>query len=186
MAILVWLTQTKTGDLDELHLTNLNHLLFSEIAHRGTSFLAKNQPFYAQDFVRFFFRERSAKQFFDCKSCLFLVQETQRKRPLLPESPYLLIDEAHHLPDIAEKVNDRRLSIVYFFKQIQQFNESDHLFDRIKAYLPENHEVQRWLEIYQEELNALNEAQIFLAEGLNQFAAKQTNGQYPEEMIVTL
>ena len=62
----------------------------------------------------------------------FLVQETQRKRPLLPESPYLLIDEAHHLPDIAEKVNDRRLSIAYFFKQIQQFNESDHLFDRIK------------------------------------------------------
>lgn len=184
MAILVWLTQTKTGDLDELHLTNLNHLLFSEIAHRGTSFLAKNQPFYAQDFVRFLERKIQQSNFLIVNHA-FLVQETQRKRPLLPESPYLLIDEAHHLPDVAEKVNDRRLSIAYFFKQIQQFNESDHLFDRIKAYLPENHEVQRWLEIYQEELNALNEAQIFLAEGLNQFAAKQTNGQYPEEMMVT-
>ena len=38
MAVLVWLTQTKTGDLDELHLTNLNHSFFADIAHRGIGF----------------------------------------------------------------------------------------------------------------------------------------------------
>ncbi len=53
MAVLVWLTQTKTGDLDELHLTNLNHSFFADIAHRGIGFLARNQSFYEQDFVRF-------------------------------------------------------------------------------------------------------------------------------------
>ena len=38
MAVLVWLTQTKTYDLDELHLTNLNHAFFADVAHRGTGF----------------------------------------------------------------------------------------------------------------------------------------------------
>lgn len=184
MAILVWLTQTKTGDLDELHLTNLNHPLFSEIAHRGTSFLAKNQPFYAQDFVRFLEKKVQQSNFLIVNHA-FLVQETQRKRPLLPASPYLLIDEAHHLPDIAEKVNDQRLSIAYFYKQIQQLIEPEQLFDRLKHYLPTNHEVHRWLEIYQDELHALCEAQLFLAEGLNQFAAKIKKDEYPEEMMIT-
>ena len=184
MAILVWLTQTKTGDLDELHLTNLNPPLFSEIAHRGTSFLAKNQPFYAQDFVRFLEKKVQQSNFLIVNHA-FLVQETQRKRPLLPASPYLLIDEAHHLPDIAEKVNDQRLSIAYFYKQIQQLIEPEQLFDRLKHYLPTNHEVHRWLEIYQDELHALCEAQLFLAEGLNQFAAKIKKDEYPEEMMIT-
>ncbi|OJG83017.1 exonuclease, DNA polymerase III, epsilon subunit [Enterococcus ratti] len=184
MAVLVWLTQTKTGDLDELHLTNLNHPFFSEIAHQGPAFLAKNQPFYEQDFVLFL--EKKIKQSnFLIVNHAFLVQETQRKRPLLPKSPYLLIDEAHHLPEIAEKVNDQRLSIFTFYKQIQQFEESGNLFDRIKKYLPKNHEVGRWLTIYQEELRALCEAQIILVEGLNQFAVKQKVQDYPEEVMIT-
>ncbi|MBF8808300.1 MAG: DEAD/DEAH box helicase family protein [Enterococcus lacertideformus] len=184
MAVLVWLTQTKTGDLDELHLTNLNHAFFSDIAHRGTSFLAKNQSFYEQDFVRFL-EEKAKQSNFLIVNHAFLVQETQRKKTLLPKSPYLLIDEAHHLPDIAEKVNDQCLSIASFYRQIQQFEEPDHLFVRIKKYLPKGHEVSHWLEVYREELRSLYESQIFLAEGLNQFATKQKIGEYPEEIMVS-
>ena len=184
MSVLVWLTQTTTGDLDELHLTNLNHAFFSEIAHRGTNFLARNQSFYEQDFVRFLERKVQQSNFLIVNHA-FLVQETQRKTPLLPKSPYLLIDEAHHLRDIAEKVNDQRLSIAQFYKQIQQFEDPERLFDRIQSYLPENHDMRRWLEIYRDELSAFCEAQIFLAEGLNEFAPKETHGEYPEEIMVT-
>ena len=77
MSVLVWLTQTTTGDLDELHLTNLNHAFFSEIAHRGTNFLARNQSFYEQDFVRFLERKSPAEQFFDCRTMLFSPRNTK-------------------------------------------------------------------------------------------------------------
>ncbi|WP_165003454.1 MULTISPECIES: helicase C-terminal domain-containing protein [unclassified Enterococcus] len=185
MAVLVWLTQTKTGDLDELHLTNLKHPFFSDIAHRGTAFLAKDQPFYEQDFVRYLKKKVEQSNFLIVNHA-FLVQETQRKEPLLPASPYLLIDEAHHLPEIAEKVNDRRLSISYFYKHIQQLGEANQLFDRIESYLTTDHEASRWLKIYQEELTALCESLIRLSEGLNDLKQQEVPaGQYPEEMMIT-
>ena len=115
MAVLVWLTQTKTGDLDELHLTNLNHVFFEDIAHRGTAFLSRKQGFYEQDFIRFLEKKIQQSNFLIVNHA-FLVQETQRKKPLLPESPYLLIDEAHHLPEIAQTVTYQRVSLAYFNK----------------------------------------------------------------------
>ncbi len=56
MGILVWLTKTETGDFDELNLVRLDHPLFTDIRHRGVDFLAKDQPFYEQDFVRHLYR----------------------------------------------------------------------------------------------------------------------------------
>lgn len=183
MTVLVWLTQTKTGDLDELHLTNLNHAFFTDVSHRGLDFLAKKQAFYEQDFIRFLHRQIKQSNFLIVNHA-FLVQETQRKTPLLPESPYLLIDEAHHLPEIAEKVNDQRFSLSYFNKEVQLFEEPDRLFDRFKGYLPANHEGQRWLDIYKEELSALREAQLCLAEGLLEIVPQQKRQSYPEEVMI--
>ena len=96
----------------------------------------------------------------------------------------MLIDEVHHLPEIAEKVNDKRLSINYFHKQIQQLEEPNQLFDRIQSYLPKEHEALRWLSIYQEELSALRSTDC-MAEGLSLVSGKQPNGQYPEEVMMT-
>ncbi|HFP7983742.1 TPA: DNA polymerase III subunit epsilon, partial [Enterococcus faecium] len=74
----------------------------------------------------------------------------------------------------------------YFHKQIQQLEEPNQLFDRIQSYLPKEHEALRWLSIYREELSALCEAQICMAEGLMSLVSgKQPNGQYPEEVMMT-
>ena len=51
MGLLVWLTKTETGDFDELNLVRLDHPLFWKSVIEG-GFLAKNQSFYEQDFVR--------------------------------------------------------------------------------------------------------------------------------------
>ena len=184
MAVLVWLTQTKTGDLDELHLTNLNHVFFEDIAHRGTAFLSRKQGFYEQDFIRFLEKKIQQSNFLIVNHA-FLVQETQRKKPLLPESPYLLIDEAHHLPEIAEKVTDQRVSLAYFNKEVQLVEEPDRLFDRFKDYLASDHESLRLFSIYKEELTALREAQLYLAEGLMEIISQQNSRAYPEEVMIT-
>ena len=55
----------------------------------------------------------------------FLAQESLRKQPLLPESPWLIIDEAHHLPDIASRMASERVNSV-ILKQVTHFIEKSN------------------------------------------------------------
>ena len=57
MGVLVWLLETETGDLDELQLTNLNHLFWKEVTSR-LDFLSKNE-LYEVDFLRHLYKSRS-------------------------------------------------------------------------------------------------------------------------------
>ncbi|WP_318766253.1 exonuclease domain-containing protein [Lactiplantibacillus carotarum] len=50
LRVLVWLTMTTTGDLDELHLTTYQAPYFSEIAHHGVASLKADDPFFKEDF----------------------------------------------------------------------------------------------------------------------------------------
>ncbi len=184
MAVLVWLTQTTTGDLDELQLTNLNHVFFNDVYHRGTDFLSAKLPFYEQDFLRHLLRQMKQSNFLIVNHAL-LVQETLREKPLLPKSRFLLIDEAHHLPDIAEKINDRRLNLGQFKKQIDQLNEPGQLFERFSEYLKEDSECLRYLAIYRQELSALIEAQLIIARELNHLAEAFAAKSASEECLVT-
>ncbi len=49
---IVWLLQTKTGDLDELRLTTRQDPLFANIEHTGFDSLEPTSPFYRVDYLR--------------------------------------------------------------------------------------------------------------------------------------
>jgi ATP-dependent DNA helicase DinG len=100
MAVLVWLTQTTTGDFSELHMTNLKHQFWQDVGHRGSGYLKKESPLYDYDFWELL-QERVAQSNLIIVNHAFLVQEDHRQFPLLPKAGFLLIDEAHHLPEIA-------------------------------------------------------------------------------------
>ncbi len=51
MKLLVWLTQTTTGDLDELHLTTYRAPLFAEIRHSGDVGTPFINPFIRSIFI---------------------------------------------------------------------------------------------------------------------------------------
>jgi len=153
MGILVWLTQTMTGDLDELNLIRLDHLLFQEISHRGIAYLSDQQPFYQEDFLRHL-QKRMAQSNVLIINHAFLAQETQRAQPLLPKSRYLLIDEAHHLPETMEKVSKHYLDTPAFQRRVNQFYDDDQLFGQIETMLEDQTESLRLFHLYQEELQA--------------------------------
>ena len=111
MGVLVWLLETETGDLDELQLTNLNHLFWKEVTHRGLDFLSKKDELYEVDFLRHLYKKVAQSNVLIVNHA-FLAQESLRKQPLLPESPWLIIDEAHHLPDIASRMASERVNSV--------------------------------------------------------------------------
>ncbi|MGX7162275.1 helicase C-terminal domain-containing protein [Enterococcus massiliensis] len=177
-AVLVWLTQTTTGDFDELNLISLNHLLFKEIHHRGVSHLSVTDEFYEQDFLRYLHQRMKESNFLIVNHAL-LAQESLRENPLLPRSPYLVIDEAHHLPDICERVASQSVNFAVFHRKAQQLLEPIGLFARLEELLEDQSECLRLLAIYQEEIRFLVESQELFLEALSEQVS------FEKETIIT-
>lgn len=156
MGILVWLLETETGDLDELQLTTFNHIFWQDIAHRGLAFLTKDHSLYEEDFVRFLHKRMKQSNVLIVNHA-FLAQETLREVPILPKSRYLIIDEAHHLPDIAGKIATRQLNYAAFKKQARSYLEEEQLFDQVQKLVMDTSETKHFLHIYCQALRTLLE-----------------------------
>lgn len=106
MRILVWLSQTETGDLDELQLTVQQLPLFDEIIHHGVESLNPESPYYNFDFMR---RRaeliRSAD--FVVTNHAYLVHHIQE----LGKNKTLIIDEAQQLIPIVLQKNNEELDL---------------------------------------------------------------------------
>ncbi|WP_412990351.1 helicase C-terminal domain-containing protein [Pediococcus siamensis] len=92
MKLLVWLTMTKTGDLDELHINNHKIPLLNEVRHQGMTSLDTANPFYEVDFYKRVIQKAHISQIvvtnhaFLARHADLLGNKAQR--------PYLVIDEA--------------------------------------------------------------------------------------------
>jgi ATP-dependent DNA helicase DinG len=157
MGILVWLTKTETGDFDELNLVRLDHPLFLEIRHRGVDFLAKNQPFYTEDFVRHLYKKVAQSNVLIVNHA-FLMQENRRQTPLLPMSDFLLIDEAQHLPEVAERYAQYSFDSSYFKRQFLQVNE-EGLFVDIKEIVASEFDLSHLFSLYVDALKLIIDTQ---------------------------
>lgn len=173
MRLLVWLTQTQTGDFGELNLTSLNHLLFDEIKHRGVSYLSKEHAFYQEDFL-VHLDKKIAQSNFLIVNHAFLAQETRREAPFLPTSHTLVIDEAHHLPEIMEQVTNQFFDTEVFQRQLRHYRDEGQLFDQLDLMLAEDVEVLQQFALYQMVLMEISEVQeeIF-AEWLLRYPVKK-------------
>ncbi|WP_207694850.1 ATP-dependent DNA helicase DinG [Enterococcus sp. DIV0212c] len=183
MGVLVWLVETKTGDLDELQLTNFNHVFWRDVAHRGIDFLSEQDPLYQEDFVRFLYKKVKQSNVLIVNHA-FLAQETLREVPLLPKSSYLIIDEAHHLPDIAGKIANRQFNYASFKKQASLYLEEDQLFDQVNQIFESETQVQRLLRIYSKALNDLVEEFSDLFYEINQLF-KNVKQRTAEAVLLT-
>ncbi|WEV50289.1 exonuclease domain-containing protein [Lactobacillus sp. ESL0731] len=94
MRILVWLTQTKTGDLDELQLTNYRAPLFTQVTHPGDARVGSN--FAAVDFWNLA-RQRQEQADILVTNHAYLANHYNDS--IWGQNPYLVIDEAHRFVD---------------------------------------------------------------------------------------
>ena len=183
MRILVWLLETVTGDLDELQLTSYTDSFWKEVTHRGIQFLVPNDNLYEEDFVVFLYRKIEQSNVLIVNHA-FLVQETVRDIPLLPESSYLIIDEAHHLPDICNRLFHYQMNLLSLKKQVQQFSEERQLSDQIKELFKEQVPEKKLLRIYRKASEDLIEDLSDLFFELNEMMSE--NNQFQKnELIVT-
>ena len=171
MQILVWLTETKTGDLDELNLTNYNAPLFAQIQHPGDARVGSR---FAE--VDFWNLARRRQEEADILVTNHAYLANHYMDTIWGQNPYLVIDEAHRFTDnvISSRNDSLRFealwgvlshlrNLLYFSDEgvENQFNDNVQLNFLLKKLDPEIldlihliNELQK--ELYVQHSNAVN------------------------------
>ncbi|MDO4912255.1 MAG: exonuclease domain-containing protein [Lactobacillus sp.] len=98
MQLLVWLTETETGDLDELELTNFQNPLFKKVIHPGD---ARVGSLFSD--VDFWNLARLRQEQADILVTNHAYLASHYQETIWGAHPYLVVDEAHRLRDAFEK-----------------------------------------------------------------------------------
>lgn len=115
MKLLTWLIETETGDLDELNLTNYNHLFWNKIRHRGWLSKPEDDQWHDEDFyLHAQHKIKHASVIITNHS--FLCHDLNRKEKELSTIGKLIVDEAQHLPDVAMEAS----SEIFGYYRMQQ------------------------------------------------------------------
>lgn len=99
MRLIVWLLQTRTGDLDELRLTTRQDPLFANIEHTGFDSLEPTSPFYRVDYLRLNEIAKENASFIITNHAYLLTHVADFKGNDLE----LIVDEAQNLPAAVAK-----------------------------------------------------------------------------------
>ncbi|WP_265459138.1 helicase C-terminal domain-containing protein [Enterococcus sp. HY326] len=187
MAVLVWLTETATGDFEELQMTNLNHAFWEDVAHQGLNYLAESQELYQEDFLLHLHRKMAQSNFLIVNHA-YLSYESLRNYFQLPKSSYLLIDEAHHLGDDLEKASQQRLSLGSFQKKAHHQLAEGQFFDELQKLIaksPSFAEADRDVfQLYRQSVEDLLEEQQDFAKELLRLV-KRPQQRFAVEEVIT-
>ncbi|MDZ5711985.1 ATP-dependent DNA helicase DinG [Jeotgalibacillus haloalkalitolerans] len=98
MQLLTWLTETETGDIDELNLSGGSLLYWNRIRHSGW-YLDKNQdPWAERDFYSYSLKKAEQADIVITNHAMLAVDKL-KDTGTFPRYDHLMIDEAHHLEE---------------------------------------------------------------------------------------
>lgn len=155
MRILVWLTETTTGDLDEIQIGNPATFFRQQICYDGRE---RDNDFGAFDFYQ---RQLQSLKTADMiiVNHAYLIQHASE----LETKPYLIVDEAQHLAQNVLNVSRHQFSFASALKRINQ----------VQSMLLNNHgrdifDIFSGLAVNDEALKKISGASQGIAESLNQ------------------
>lgn len=171
LRLLVWLTVTTTGDLDELHFKNEPPYL-DAVAHQGLESLTETDPFYEDDFLHRLYQRLSSTRFIIVNHA-FLIQHAESLGENL-HRPFLVVDEAQHLSDYALKTQRQKFdfqvsltAVRHLLSQLDPESQYGVLQTMVDTPLADDlNLIGRWAVEFQNQLGALSDHLI------SQFNAK--------------
>lgn len=124
MQILVWLTETETGDRDELHLSASGEMFWHKIKY-DTSESSLINEWKDREFYQ---RMKKRAQFADLiiTNHSFLLTDLLSEKGILPEFDYLIIDEGHHFEKTGRKLLGQRMDYAhmrYFLQHMGTYEQ---------------------------------------------------------------
>lgn len=135
--ILLWLEETKNGDLDELNLQNKEVLIYDQICSDPDG-LHHPQTATGQDFLEQA-RARAEDADLVIVNHALLTQDSLMENSILPDADVLIVDEAHHL----EKTLTDAQTVI--FGENRPYKLWENLFEAgFKHINPEQFFPERW------------------------------------------
>ncbi|WP_210365446.1 ATP-dependent DNA helicase DinG [Bacillus sp. REN3] len=141
MQILVWLTQTETGDADELNLSSGGMLFWNKIKNDHSLFL-KTKPWKEFDFYRRAIEKARLADLLITNHAMLLTDLVSGKQAL-PDYEYVILDEGHQFEKAAGKHFGQSIDFMtlrLLLNQLGQF-EQQQLFYKLETML-DNHSSQ--------------------------------------------
>lgn len=118
MKILVWLTITTTGDLNELHLTNYNNPLFTIIRHRGEN---KENTLFAEDDFWKYQQNKYHEALILVTNQAYLARNLDST--IWGQNSYLVIDEANHFADNLREVASPTIDFLRLNEYVKKLSD---------------------------------------------------------------
>jgi ATP-dependent DNA helicase DinG len=135
MQILVWLTETNTGDRDELNLSSGGNIFWNKIKNEQTIF-AMNKLWQEKDF---YLRAKNEAEDADIiiTNHSLLLSNLSAEKTFLPEFDYAIIDEAHHFEKVASQYFGTTLDYLTTRLLLSQFGQYEQrlLFHELESIL---------------------------------------------------
>jgi len=163
MRVLVWLTQTYTGDLDELNIQNDPHQFWETIRHKSQPTTKKTQPHTINYYQ--LSREKASEATFVITNHSYLSHQLIKEEKDLPQFGGLIIDEAHRFSDVAQQTATKTFHYFYVYSKLKMIG-SPHietsLLGRLVSHLNKETASTSTLDI-------LKQASAYLYEELDTF-----------------
>ncbi|WP_261805598.1 helicase C-terminal domain-containing protein [Lapidilactobacillus luobeiensis] len=164
MRLLIWLTQTRTGDLDELQMTNYDTAFFQGINHLPQ--LVASSIYAKVDFWRRIC-DQAATADITITNNAYLAQHLSE---FAPEQTMLVIDEAQHFADDLTNSSHHYFSVMRLVSWARQATELLHTLidnNEVEPTLEQSYlwltEIRSLLAQFQQELLTLNDCILMLA-----------------------
>ncbi|KRM22239.1 helicase C-terminal domain-containing protein [Latilactobacillus graminis] len=157
MKILVWLTQTTTGDLDELNLTSYQTPFFNNVQHRGLASLQPQAPFYHDDFLRRLHKRQQQAELLVTNHAY--LAEHAADHQTWGAKPYLVLDEAQNMIFNVQKTAQQAWELSHWQLWTQkglQYTDSDQTNNSLVRLFPVKSEQARSLKLVHKNLKKLN------------------------------
>lgn len=118
MRLLVWLTQTTTGDLSEINAgSHLDLTFWQEIR-------VTNHQYIDEHWTMYDFYERVKQSIKNSQIIVtnhqFLIHDWQSDQSVLPSFKRLIVDEAHHFPEIVTRLSTKSIHGIELFTQLEK------------------------------------------------------------------
>ncbi|QHE52494.1 ATP-dependent DNA helicase DinG [Pontibacillus sp. HMF3514] len=164
--LLVWLTETDTGDIDEIQLPSSGNIFWRRISAEAEGYIDPKSPWFSRSFYQ---RARKQAQKADLliTNHSLLCTDISENYSLLASYSKLIIDEAHHLEATAAKHFGRKIdyvSIQYLLNEMGGNSAGDWIYGLLSSY-PEmalKHDITKWDELVQNSKEESDELFRFL------------------------
>ncbi|SEQ26634.1 ATP-dependent DNA helicase DinG [Virgibacillus subterraneus] len=150
--ILVWLTETITGDIDEIQLPSSGYLFYRKVSTDTEGSIDPTNPWFSRSYYQ---KARKKAQQADIliTNHALLCTDMFNEYQLLPSYDKAIIDEAHHLEETASKHYGLKLDYVhvqYTLTQIGDTKDGNWLGKLLTNYpiKDENFSVDEWENFY--------------------------------------